>query len=124
MFCQGEYVAVKCKKYKDWPLIGKITTTDNVNTTIDWYVGTYSGTWKKWYGRQDRKAVVFSDNFPVKDILMKLFYQEYETSLYNHTSLKRTVFFFRNSHMSICIYIWVCTYVFMYLDNYVYLKYY
>ena len=72
MFCQGEYVAVKCKKYKDRPLIGKITTTDNVNTTIDWYVGTYSGTWKEWRGRQDGKAVVFSDNIPVKDILMKL----------------------------------------------------
>ena len=52
---QGEYVAVKCL------LIGKITEINDINATIDWCVGTYSGIWKEWRGRKDGKAVVFSD---------------------------------------------------------------
>ena len=71
-FCQGEYVAVKCGKYKERPLIGRISEVDNVNITIDWYIGTYSDTWKEWRGRQDGKPVIFSDSIPVKDILMKV----------------------------------------------------
>ena len=63
---------MKCQKYKEWPLIGKITAVDGVNITIDWYVGTYTGTWKEWHGRKDGKAVIFSDTIPLKDILMKV----------------------------------------------------
>ena len=63
---------MKCQKYKERPLIGKITAVDGVNTTIDWYVGTYTGTWKEWCGRKDGKAVIFSDTIPLKDILMKV----------------------------------------------------
>ena len=63
---------MKCKKYKERPLIGEITEVDDVNATIDWCVGTYSGMWKEWRGRKDGKAVVFSDTIPVEDILMKV----------------------------------------------------
>ena len=73
-FCQGDHVAVNCNKYDDRPLIGKITALDysTNNATTEWYVGTYSGTWKQWRGRKDGKAVIFTDVIPFKNILTKV----------------------------------------------------
>ena len=69
-------MAVKCDKYQERPLIGKITALDHDtdNATIEWYVGTYSGMWKQWRGRKDGKPVIFSDVIPIKNILTKVYF--------------------------------------------------
>ena len=38
------FVAVTSTRYNDKPLIGLVTATETDTITIDWYIGTYSGT--------------------------------------------------------------------------------
>ena len=51
------FVAVTSTRYTDWTC--NCTETDNI--TIDWYIGTYSGTWKPWKGRVCGKTVTFTE---------------------------------------------------------------
>ena len=63
------FVAVTSTRYKDKPLIGLVTATETDTITIDWYIGTYSGTWKPWKGRVCGKTVTFTETIRMTDIL-------------------------------------------------------
>ena len=65
-------VAVRSDKYSEKPLIGQVTEVNKDDITINWYIGTFSGYWKEWKGRQDGKSVIFSDTIPFKDILQSV----------------------------------------------------
>jgi len=65
-------VAVRSAKYTEKPLIGQVTAVNEGNITINWYIGTYSGNWKEWKGRQEGKPVIFSDSIPYKDVLLSV----------------------------------------------------
>ena len=67
-----DFIALRSQKYKEKPLIGRITSTGKTNVTIDWYIGTYSGTWKQWKGREQGKTVTFTDIIQRSDILQTL----------------------------------------------------
>ena len=64
-------MAVRCSKYSERPLIGRVKSVNgNNNITIDWLIGTYSGYWKEWKGRHEGKPVVYSEEIPVEDIVL------------------------------------------------------
>ena len=69
----GEFIAVRCKKYNDKPLIGRVTAVNSgkQSVTIDWLIGSYSGMWREWRGRSEGKSIVYSDDIPVGDILLR-----------------------------------------------------
>ena len=55
------YAAIKSVKSHEHPLIGKICSTDGGMVEIEWMVGTYSGLWKQWKGKEGGKTVVFTE---------------------------------------------------------------
>lgn len=67
----GEMVAVICPKYKDRPLIGKVTEVEDRRFTVGWYVGTYSGVWKPWKGRAQGKSINYTDVLQTEDIIFR-----------------------------------------------------
>jgi hypothetical protein len=62
---------INCHKYEERPLIGQITTTDdNERTaTIDWLIGTYTGTWRVWNGREGKLSVIMTNEIAYSDII-------------------------------------------------------
>lgn len=65
----GEIVAVKSENYHDRPLLGRAVNLNGDNFTIEWFVGTYSGTWKEWTGRKNGKRVKYTDTIKYTDIV-------------------------------------------------------
>ena len=65
-------MAVKCSQYTERPLIGCVNSVTNDGVVIDWYVGSYSGTWKAWKGRVDGKSTIFQQNVKLEDVLSKV----------------------------------------------------
>ena len=62
----------KSTKYRERPLIGKkcdIDTPDSGRVEMEWMVGTYSGLWKEWKGREGGKTVGFTENISKEDII-------------------------------------------------------
>jgi len=39
---------------------------------IDWYVGSYSGTWKAWKGCVDGKPIIYQHDIKLEDFLLKI----------------------------------------------------
>ena len=64
----GCYVAIRCRKYKERPLIGKVAEILKRNVP-EWMTGTYSGTWRAWKGREGKRSVMFTDEIPIQDVL-------------------------------------------------------
>ena len=62
-------MAIRSVKYHERPLIGKICDTDGGMVEIEWMVGTYSGLWKQWKGREGGKTVVFTEKICKEDII-------------------------------------------------------
>ena len=67
----GEYVAVKSDKYDERPLLGRVTASYKNNFQMDWMVGSYSGTWREWKSRSDRKTVIFNDFINYTNVIMR-----------------------------------------------------
>ena len=65
-------VAVRSTLYKEKPLIGQITKTGRADIQIDWYIGTYSGTWKPWKGREGGKTVTYMETINRNDVIRKV----------------------------------------------------
>ena len=42
-------------------------TDDDI--TIDWYVGTYSGLWKAWKGREGGVTVTYTETIDIDDVM-------------------------------------------------------
>ena len=66
-----DYIAVRSVKYTEKSLMGQVTSTGLTNVSIDWYIGTYSGMWKAWKGREQGKTVTYTDIIERSDILPK-----------------------------------------------------
>ena len=66
-------MAVICHKYRDRPLIGRVASYDDhrKDVLLDWYMGTYSGSWRWWKGKKDGQMFVYTDKIPVEDIVMR-----------------------------------------------------
>ena len=62
-------MALKLDKYPDRPLIGRIARIQGASIEVDWMVGTYSGQWREWKGRQDGKTIIFSDTVRRENII-------------------------------------------------------
>jgi len=73
---------VQCSDYKEHPLIGKVTEKRQDEVVMDWYIGSYSGTWREWKGRDNGKTVVFSQTIKCDDIYSSPD-EEYEASTSN-----------------------------------------
>ena len=65
----GQFVAVKSAVYKEKPLIGKVVSVATTTVVIEWWMGTYSGLWREWVGKENGKKVVYTDNIEKKDII-------------------------------------------------------
>jgi len=55
---EGDFIAVRCQERS---LIGKVMEKKEQCVVMDWYIGSYSGTWREWKGRDQGKSVVFLD---------------------------------------------------------------
>ena len=64
-------MAVRCDKFHERPLIGSICEKFDDAVQIEWYIGTYSGMWKKWKGRSEGKYVTFQEHISLEDVLMR-----------------------------------------------------
>ena len=57
----GEYVALRCFKYKDFlPQIGRLSSINETTVQVEWLDGSYSGIWAYW---KDRGKVIV-ETFP------------------------------------------------------------
>ena len=56
-------------KFKERPLIGRVTSVNATTVAMDWYVGTYTGTWRIWKGRENGKLAVFQEVIELQDVL-------------------------------------------------------
>ena len=65
-----ELVAVRCDKFHERPLIGSICEIFDDAVQIEWYIGTYSGTWKM-ENRSEGKYVRFQEHISLEDVLMR-----------------------------------------------------
>ena len=52
--------------------MGRVTVVNESNGTIemDWMVGSYSGHWKEWKGREQGKSVIFAESIPFQGIIL------------------------------------------------------
>lgn len=51
------------------PLIGQVTSLTDDDITIDWYVGTYSGLWKPWKGREGGETVTYTETIDIDVVI-------------------------------------------------------
>ena len=61
-------LAVRCEKYKEKPLHGKVTAVKASCVLIDWLIGIYSGMWREWRGG---RIFVYSDRINNDDIILR-----------------------------------------------------
>lgn len=60
-----------CGKYTERPLIGRVTEANNGEIVIDWMIGSYSGVWREWKGREGRCSETYTEKIPYSDIVLK-----------------------------------------------------
>ena len=65
----GEFVAIKSPKFTERPLIGCVTSISSTTVIINWYVESYSGTWKVWKGCENGKPMIFQEVIKLEDVL-------------------------------------------------------
>ena len=65
----GEFVAIKSPKFTERPLIGCVTSISSTTVIINWYVESYSGTWKVWKGCENGKPMIFQEVVNIEDFL-------------------------------------------------------
>lgn len=47
--CEGDFVALRLSKYDDEiPQIGRVVAVDEMDVTIEWWIGSYNTTWICW----------------------------------------------------------------------------
>ena len=63
---------MKCDKYGERPLIGRITEINEKNVNINWMIGSYSGVWKEWKGRSEGRYITFADTIPWEDVMISV----------------------------------------------------
>ena len=63
---EGDFIAVRCQERS---LIGKVMEKKEQCVVMDWYIGSYSGTWREWKGKVQGKSVVFFATIENSDIL-------------------------------------------------------
>ena len=68
---EGEYVAVKCNKYKDRLLIGKVIELKSNAFILEWLQGRYTSQWRPWTGREKGKTVKYTDVIEYKNIVYR-----------------------------------------------------
>ena len=60
--CEGDFVALRLAKYEDEiPQIGKVVMVDDMNVTIEWWIGRFNSTWICW---RKHKGVPVEETFP------------------------------------------------------------
>ena len=62
-------IAVRCANYKDRPLLGRVKEVSDSGVEIYWFMGSYTGKWKEWTGKEGGKKTIYTDTIPYKDIL-------------------------------------------------------
>ena len=65
----GMLIAVNTPKYCERPQIGRIISISPQEVVLEWLVGTYSGTWREWKGKEGGKTVVFTDTVATTNII-------------------------------------------------------
>ena len=70
--CEGDFVALRLSKYEDEiPQIGRVVAVDEMNVTIEWWIGSYRTTWICWKKNSGepiketvpKNAVIYKVNF-------------------------------------------------------------
>ena len=65
----GDTVALKIMKYhEELPQLGKVVEISESSVTVDWLIGTYSGTFSFW----KEKGKVISEIYPLRGIICPL----------------------------------------------------
>ncbi len=67
----GENIAVFSKLYMERPQLGQVVANANSRVTIDWYMGKYSGTWRWWKWKSNGEEVVYTDDIPIENIVLR-----------------------------------------------------
>ena len=69
---EGQFVAVYCPKYVELPQIGRVLSVDDSNVEVEWWLGTYSGTWRVWKTREAQKYTIVTEILPRVAVLTGL----------------------------------------------------
>ena len=63
----GEFVALRLFKYNDEiPQIGKVVELDEMNVTIEWWIGTFRDIWRQWKEKKNVVKETFHRNTIIK----------------------------------------------------------
>ena len=63
-------MAVYCPKYVELPQIGGLLSADDSSVEVEWWLGTYSGTWQVWKNRKARKYAIVTEILPRVAVLL------------------------------------------------------
>ena len=75
--------ALRLAKYDDEiPQIGQVVDLDELDVTVEWWIGRYADTWKCW---KDKKGVPIQETFPKTAVLQRVIFTK---SLRLNTSVK------------------------------------
>ena len=61
----GEFAALRLAEYDEVPQIGKVIGINDMDVTVQWWMGSYSDNWREW----KRKNVVIEEKFPRNAII-------------------------------------------------------
>ena len=68
--CVGDFVALRLVKYEhEIPQIGKVLKVDDMNVTIEWWIGGYNKTWICW---KKEKGESVTETVPKNAVIHKI----------------------------------------------------
>jgi len=70
LYQPGDYVSLKCQKYKEFlPQIGKVITVKDATLKVEWLEGEYTEEFKFWKGRRGKTII---EEFPKRAVMGKV----------------------------------------------------
>jgi len=70
LYQPGDYVTLKCQKYKEFvPQIGKVVAINEATVKVQWLEGEYDEEFKFWKGRRGK---IITEDFPKRAVIGRI----------------------------------------------------
>lgn len=68
--CVGDFVALRMAKYDDEiPQIARVTAVQDLDITVEWWIGRYHDTWREWKAN----GATVSESLPLNAVIKRGF---------------------------------------------------